>query len=115
MRGFVLHADPAFGEARQAAHVGCGVEDDAILTIDARRGSDAGFAQQPQVGVACVMATVDPQNHRRMGIVCRTDGFPLLRPESLQGFLQPARVSGAHHRIVFQFGKQRFAFPLGAA
>jgi hypothetical protein len=24
LRGFVLHADPAFGEARQAAHVGGG-------------------------------------------------------------------------------------------
>ena len=29
--------------------------------------------------------------------------------------MQPARVGGAHHRIMFQLGQQRFAFTLGAA
>ena len=61
------------------------------------------------------MTTVDPQNHRRVRVVRRANGFPLLRPEGFQGFLQPARVSGAHHRVMFQFGQQRFAFTLGAA
>jgi hypothetical protein len=60
-----------------------------------------------------VVATVDPQNHRRMRIVRRADGFPLLRPERLQGFLQPAWVSGAHHRITLQLSENRFAFALG--
>ncbi len=47
-----------------------------------------------------------------MRIVRRANGFPLLRPERLQGFLQPAWVSGAHHRITFQLGENRFAFAL---
>ncbi len=29
--------------------------------------------------------------------------------------MQPARVGGAYHRIMFQLGQQRFAFTLGAA
>jgi hypothetical protein len=61
------------------------------------------------------MTAVDPQNHRRVGVVRRADRFPLLRPERLQRLLQPARVGGAHHRIVFQLGEHRFAFPLRAA
>ena len=29
--------------------------------------------------------------------------------------MQPARVRGAHHRVMFELGQQRFAFTLGAA
>ncbi|MNF75747.1 hypothetical protein D3C84_578270 [compost metagenome] len=47
-----------------------------------------------------------------MRIVRRANGFPLLWPERLQGFLQPAWVSGAHHRITLQLGENRFAFAL---
>ncbi len=115
LRRFVLHADPAFGETRQAAHVGSGVENDAVLTVNTRRGGNAGVSQQPEVSIATVMTTVDPQDHRRMRVVRRANGFPLLRPERLEGFLQPARVGSAHHWIVFQLGQQRFAFTLGAA
>jgi hypothetical protein len=61
------------------------------------------------------MAAVDPQDHRRVRVVRRADGFPLLRPEGFQGFLQPARMGGAHHRVALQLGQQRFAFALGAA
>ena len=58
------------------------------------------------------MATVDPQNHRRMSIVGGADGFPLFWPERFQGFLQPARVRGAHYRVVFQLDQQGFALAL---
>ncbi|MNV36414.1 hypothetical protein D3C71_1278890 [compost metagenome] len=112
LRGFVLHADPAFGEAWQAAHVGGGFEDDAVAAVNAWCGGDAGVGQQAEVSIAAVMAAVDSQDHRRVRIVRRADGFPLLWPECLQGFLQPARVGGAHHRIAFQFGENRFAFAL---
>ncbi|MOA06307.1 hypothetical protein D3C78_1259380 [compost metagenome] len=47
-----------------------------------------------------------------MRIVRRANGFPLLWPERLQRFLQPARVSGAHHRIAFQLGENCFALAL---
>ncbi|MNK91530.1 hypothetical protein D3C87_1116290 [compost metagenome] len=113
LRRFVLHADPAFGETWQAAYVGSGFENDAVATVNARRRGNPGFSQQAEVGVAAVMAAVDPQDHRRMCVVRCADGFPLLRPEGLQGFLQPARVSGAHHWVTFQLGENRFAFALG--
>ncbi|MNX96948.1 hypothetical protein D3C86_1292930 [compost metagenome] len=112
LRGFVLHTDPAFGKPRQAAHVGGGFEDDAIAAVNARCGGDASVGQQAEISIAAVMAAVDPQNHRRMRVIRRADGFPLLWPECFQGFLQPTRVGGAHHRIAFQFGKNRFAFAL---
>jgi hypothetical protein len=46
LRGFVLHADPAFGEARQAAHVGGGGQHDAVAAVLAGAGADARFGQQ---------------------------------------------------------------------
>jgi len=47
-----------------------------------------------------------------MRIVRRANRFPLLGPESLQGFLQPAWMRGSHHRITLQLGENRFAFAL---
>ncbi|MNI20292.1 hypothetical protein D3C73_737660 [compost metagenome] len=112
LRRFVLHADPALGETRQAAHVGGGFEHDTVTAVDTGCGGDTGVGQQTEVGIPAVMATVDPQDHWRMRVVGGADGFPLLWPERLQGFLQPAWVGGAHHRIAFQFGENRFAFAL---
>ncbi|MNO94778.1 hypothetical protein D3C76_864050 [compost metagenome] len=112
---FVLHADPAFGEARQAAHVGGCIEDDAIAAVNACIGGDTRFTEQAKVGITAVMAAVDPQNHGRVRVVRRANGFPLLGPEGFERFLQPARVGGAHYRVVFQLGQQGFAFPLRAA
>ncbi|MNH08866.1 hypothetical protein D3C79_683000 [compost metagenome] len=115
LRGLVLNADPAFGKARQAAHVAGFGEDDAVTAELAGAGADARLRQQRQVGIAAVMAAIDPQDHRRMGIVGGADGFPVLRPERFQRLLQPARMRSAHHRIALHVGEQRFAFTLGAA
>jgi hypothetical protein len=115
LSGFVLHADPAFGEPGQVTYIARFCKNDAVLAVDAGRGRYTGFAKQREISVAGVMTAIDPQDHRRVRVVGRADGFPLLGPERLQGFLQPARVGGAHHRVMFQLGQQRFAFALGAA
>ncbi|MNJ51899.1 hypothetical protein D3C77_472150 [compost metagenome] len=115
LRSFVLHAHPAFSEARQAAHIAGFGQYDAVTAVLAGAGANACFGQQRQVGVAAVMAAVDPQDHWRVGVVGGADGFPLLWPEGLQRFLQPARVGGAHHRVALHAGEQLLAFALGAA
>lgn len=61
-----------------------------------------------------MVAAVDPQDHRRVGIVGRADRFPLLWPERLERFLQPARVGGAYHGVALHAGEQGLAFALGA-
>ncbi|MNJ48860.1 hypothetical protein D3C77_440660 [compost metagenome] len=115
LRGFVLNADPALIEPRQTAHIAGLGEEDAIDAVLAGTGLQSRFAQQFQVGITTVMTAVDPQDHRRMRIVGGADGFPLLGPEGLQRFLQPARVGGAHHGIAFEFGEDIVALALRAA
>ncbi|MNO84600.1 hypothetical protein D3C76_759460 [compost metagenome] len=115
LRGLVLHAHPAFGEARQAAHITGLIQHDTVAAELAGAGADAGLCQQGQVGIAAVVAAVDPQDHRRVGVVGGADGFPLLWPEGFQRFLQPPRVGSAYHRVALHAGEQRFAFTLGAA
>ena len=87
LRGFVLHADPAFGEARQGAHIARFVQHNTVLAEDAGVGFDPDVLQHLQVRIAAVVTAIDPQDHRRMGIVGRADRFPLLWPIRLQRFL----------------------------
>ncbi|ERO62368.1 hypothetical protein P308_00125 [Pseudomonas piscis] len=115
LRGFVLHAHPAIGEAWQAAHVAGFGQHDAVWAVLAGAGANARFGQQRQVGIAAVVAAVDPQDHRRMGVVGGADGFPLLGPEGLERFLQPARVGSTHHRVALHAGEQFLTLTLGAA
>ena len=115
MRGFVLHADPPFGEARQAGDVAGLQQTDAVGAERAGLRFQSGGAQFIQIGVAAAVAAIDAQDQRRMQVVGRADGFPLFRPVGLQALLQPARMGGAADRVAFQLGEQRLAFTLGAA
>ncbi|MNQ98230.1 hypothetical protein D3C85_1139120 [compost metagenome] len=115
MRGLVLHADAAFGEAGQGLHIAGFLEADAVAAEGAGFGSDAGPLQLGEVGLAAAMAAVDPQDQRRMGVVRRADRFPVLWPAGLERLLQPARVRGAGGGVALQLGEDAFALALGVA
>ncbi|MNZ84325.1 hypothetical protein D3C78_1030770 [compost metagenome] len=115
LRGLVLHADAAFGEARQLAHVAGLGEEDAVAAVGAGAGVDADALQFGEIFVARAVAAVDPQDHRRMGVVRRADRLELLRPGLFQRLLQPARMGQACCRIEVDVGQQPFALALGAA
>ena len=100
--GFILHADPPFGKARQLMYVARRNQANAVLTELARMGVDSSGLQLSQIGVAADLAAIDPQHHRRMGIIGRADGFPMFGPMRLERLLQPARMGNANHRVVFQ-------------
>ncbi|MDT4870932.1 hypothetical protein FQZ97_1060350 [compost metagenome] len=87
LRGFVLHADPACGETRQSGDVAGLEQTDAVAAEPAGLGGDVGGAQLGQVVIAAAQAPVDPQDQRRMGVVGRADGLPMLGPVGFQGLL----------------------------
>lgn len=115
LRRFVLHADAAFGEAGQALHVESARQANPVFAERAGKGFDASALQLGKIAVAVGLPTVDPQGHRRVGIVGRADGFPLLGPVRLQAFLQPARMRQADHRVALKLAEQRLPFTLGTA
>ncbi|MNH15266.1 hypothetical protein D3C79_748770 [compost metagenome] len=115
LRRFVLDADPALIEPRQTAHIAGLGEKDAIDAVLAGAGFKARCPQQFKVALTTVVTAIDPQDHRRVGIVRGANGFPLVRPEGLERLLQPPRMGCAHHWITLKLREDVGAFALRAA
>ena len=112
---FVLHADRTGGEPRQLLHITGLGQGHAIGAEGTGDSGDTGVLQLLQVSIAAGLPAIDPQAHRRVQVVGCTQRFPVLRPDLLQGLLQPARMGDADHRVMFQLRQQGGALALGAA